>query len=298
MNATIQRYAPSGAFGPLTLVYALGSLLAATLLAGVYMFLVDLLPFIYASVVLTGGFGFVLAMMSSKTVTSGHCRNRSLAAGVGLLVGAAGLAASYGWGFVLAIHEATSSYPGVTFLELAQEASFKGWLDARLEGGWKIGKGSTEISGIGVMVVWFIEAAIVVGAPVLLTLLDAAVPYCESCQAWTKSQGSSLKGLTRQDVQPLLDRGDLAGLLTMADHPGAGSAHRIQLLRRYCPQCANTAFLSVNEIQTVVKDGKEQENKVELLENAVLTQKLSTQYIERFMKPEQEDAPAASAPAA
>lgn len=298
MNATIQRYAPSGAFGPLTLVYALGSLLAAALLAGVYMLLLDIIPFIYASVLLTAGFGFVLAMMGSKAVTAGHCRNRALALGVGLLVGAAGLAASYGWGFLLAINEASSSYPGVSLLELAQEASFKMWLDARIEGGWKIGKGSTEMSGLGVMAIWFIEAAIVVGAPLLLTMLDAAVPYCESCQAWTKSQGSSLKGLTRQDVQPLLDRGDLAGLLTMADHPGAGSAHRIQLLRRYCPQCANTAFLSVNEIQTVVKDGKEQENKTELLEHAVLTQQLSTRYIERFMKPEEEDAPAASAPAA
>ncbi|WP_375771630.1 hypothetical protein NR798_12265 [Archangium gephyra] len=298
MHATIQRYAPSGAFGPLTLVYALGSLLAAVLLAGVYMLLLDFIPFIYASFLLTAGFGFALGVLGSKTVTSGHCRNRTLALGLGLLLGAVGLAASYGWGFVLAIHEATSNYPGVTFSELAQEASFKGWLDARIEGGWKVGKGSTEISGIGVMVIWFIEAAIVVGAPVLLSMADAAVPYCESCQAWTKSQGSSLKGLTREDVQPVLDRGDLAGLLTLADHPDAGSAHRIQLLRRYCPRCANTAFLSVNEIHTVVKDGKQQENKVELLENAILPPKLSTQYLERFMKPEQEDASAASAPAA
>ena len=297
MHANIQRYAPSGAFGPLTFVYALGSLIAAILLAGIYMLLVDLIPFIYASFLLTAGFGFALAVMGSWSVTSGHCRNRGLAIGVGLLLGAGGLAASYAWGFLLTLNEATSNYPGVTVLELAQEVPFGRWLDARLDGGWKVGK-STEITGIGVMVIWFIEAVIVLGAPFLMTMFAAAEPYCEPCQTWTKSQGSSIKGLTREDVQPLLDRGDLAGLLTMADHPDTDSAYRIQLLRQYCPRCANTAFLTVNELQTVVKDGKTEENKVELLENAVLTQKLSTQYLERFIQPQQDAAPASSAPAA
>lgn len=298
MHANIQRYAPSGAFGPLTFVCALGSLLAAILIAGIYMLLVDLIPFIYASILLTAGFGFALAVLGSKSITAGHCRNRALAFGVGLLLGAGGLAASYGWAFLIDINEAASNYPGVPLLELAQEASFKMWLDARIDGGWKVGK-STEISGIGVMIIWFIEAAIIMGAPLLLAMADAAVPYCEPCQTWTRSQGSSLKGLTRQDVQPVLDRGDLAGLLSMADHPETDSSYRIKLERRYCPQCANTAFLTVTEIHTTRKDGKEQENKTELLEHAVLTQKLSTQYLERFIKPrEQEDAPAASAPAA
>ncbi|AKJ01474.1 hypothetical protein ATI61_103182 [Archangium gephyra] len=296
MHSTIQRYAPSGAFGPLTLVYALGSLLAASLLAGLYMLLLDLIPFIYVSFLLTAGFGFGLAMLCSMSITAGHCRNRALALGLGLLVGATGLAASYGWGFVLALREAASTDPDVTVLQLAQEIPIGRWIDARLQGGWTVR--SMEITGIGVMVIWFIEAVIVLGAPLLLAMNAAAEPYCEPCQAWTKSQGNSLKGLTRQDVQPVLDRGDLASLLTLADHPDTDSAYRIQLLRQYCPQCANTAFLTVNEIHTVIKDGKTEENKVALLENAVLTQKLSTQYLERFIQPQPEAAPVSSAPAA
>ena len=101
-------------------------------------------------------------------------------------------------GFLLAINEASANYPGVSVLELAQEASFKMWLDARIEGGWKIGKGSTEISGIGVMIVWFIEAAIVFGAPLLLSMADAAVPSTSSAS----SSPTSRKRLPRPTLRP------------------------------------------------------------------------------------------------
>ena len=125
----------------------------------------------------------------------------------------------------------------------------------------------------------------IVGASILLAKTAAEMPYCESCEDWTESQEGRLKGLSRQDVQPLLDRGDLAGLLALAEPDYPSSHGYIRLQRQHCQHCTDTAYLTVSEVSVELKKDKEQERSEQLLENATLNRKLSTQFTDRFVQP-------------
>jgi hypothetical protein len=209
-----------------------------------------------------------------------HCRNRGLALILALLIGGAGLTASYGWGFRRALSAVAAQYPDTTVLQLAQEISVVTWLEARIESGWTLR--SSDVSGGLVLFIWAIEALVVLGFALSMGVSAAANPYCERCQLWTESQGTGIRGLTREDAQPLLDRGDLATMLALPERTDTEAAVRIQLLRNYCPQCPDTAYLTVNEVRTEVSNGKAKENKKELLSKAELTPKLSALYLQRL----------------
>lgn len=291
MQSTISRYTPSGAFSPAIALYTLGGLLGAILLAGLYELLLRI-PFVYISVMLTMGFGFALGTVGILVVKAGHCRNRAVALAVGLLVGAGGLAASYGWGFRHALAEVAERHPETSVLQLAQQVSIQKWLDVRIESGWSIR--SSSIDGVGVLLIWGIEALFVLGASLFLSFGAACEPYCERCRVWTKEQKGGVPGRERADVQPLLDRGDLAGVLALE----AGSENsnvRIRLQRDFCPQCPETAYLTVSEVRTTVKNGKLEETATELLGYAELSPRLNTQYTQRFEQQQQPVAPVAGA---
>jgi hypothetical protein len=291
MQTTLPRYAPSGAFSPVVFVYALGGLIGSVLLAGLYEFLIDLIPFIYLNALIALGFGFGVGMVGAMVIKGGHCRNRAVALVVALLIGGGGLAASYGWGYRRTLSELASQSGDATVLQLAQEVSIGTYLDARIQNGWSVR--SSTIDGFGVMAIWGIEALIVLGLGLLVTMGASTEPYCEPCRAWTSNEDTKLKGLTREDAQPLLDKGDLAGVISLSDRPDADSAVRIELKRSFCPKCANTAFLSVKEVRTEVTNGKEKETQTSLIDNVELSPKLNALYIQRFPQPPEGAASAA-----
>jgi hypothetical protein len=294
MSSTVQRYAPSGAFKPAVFLFALGGLLGAVALAWVYELLLDLIPFVYISMLMTVGFGFGLGLVGAMVVKAGHCRNRAVAAVLALLMGAGGLAASYGWGYRRALNELAEKTPGITLSELHQVVSVGTWMDARIENGWEVRR--STISGAGVMAIWGIEALIALGLCSLVVVLGAAAPYCERCQVWTETQSAQLAGLGVEDVASLIERGDLAGVLALTARPEAGTASRIELLRNFCPECPDTAYLTVKEVRTEVKNGKAQEHTKELLEHAELSPKLNAVYVERFPRTAEGVAPVAGSP--
>jgi hypothetical protein len=284
MQTTLQRYAPSGAFNPGIFAFALVGLMGAALLAGLYEWLFHLNPFIYAGILLTLCFSLGLGWVGSLIIERGHCRNRLVAFVLALVIGSGGLAASYGWGYRRALSEVAEQTPGVTMLQLAQEASIERWLEFRIDNGWRIRR--STIKGTGVLAIWTLEALFVLILTAAITVHSAAEPYCERCQQWTTSQDGNITGSTREDVQPLLDRGDLAALLAMPDRPEGDTSLHIQLRRHFCPQCAETAFLTVKEVRTTGSNGNEKEHKTTLIENVELSPKLNASYVQRFTSQE------------
>lgn len=294
MQSSIPRYAPSGAFNTLVFGYALGGLVGAAALAWLYALLLDVIPFVYVSILLTCGFGIALGFMGGLVIKMGHCRNRAVAVVLALVVGGGGLAASYGWAYRRALGELAEQSSGATVSELAEEVGLGTWLEARIDNGWEVRRSS--ISGLGVITIWAIEALIVLGMSVLVMASAAADPYCERCRAWTDPQSTDLRGLGAEHVAPLLERGDLAGVLSLTERPDGDASTRIQLVRNYCEKCPDTAYLTVTEVRVEVKNGKEQEHKKELLENAELSPKLNALYVEHFGRPVNPLAPVAGAP--
>lgn len=294
MQTSLQRYAPSGGFRFSVLPYAVAGLVGAVLLAGLYELLIDLIPFVYVSLFLTLGFGFGLAFIGLLAIQGAHCRNRVIAAIVALLIGGTGLAASYGWGFRRALSAVAEQHPETTVIQLAQEIPFMEWINARMESGWTIR--NSDLTGGFVVFAWIIEALVVLGIAVMVVVGESGEPYCEHCQVWTEKQGTGIQGLTRADVQPLLDKSDLAAVLSLTERTDADTAVRIQLVRDYCPQCAQTAYLTVNEVRIEVTNGKQKENSAELISKVELSPKLSALFLRR-MNPSQAEAALGASPA-
>ena len=155
-----------------------------------------------------------------------------------------------------------------------------------MESGWTIR--NSDLTGGFVVFVWIVEALVVFGCALTVVVSEAAEPYCEHCQAWTETQGTGIQGLTRADVQPLLDKGNLAAVLSLTERTDTDAAVRIQLVRNYCPQCAETAYLTVNEVRTEVTNGKEKENTTEVISKVELSSKLSALYLRRLSPPQAE----------
>jgi hypothetical protein len=279
MQPPLPCYAPSGAFKPIIVVHLLGWMIVAVALAGLYELLIHFIPFIYLNLLLAVGFGFALGIAALGAVEAAHCRNRFVALVVALLLGGGGLAASYGWGYRRALSQLSSKNPGTTLPQAAQELGFGAWLQDRIDGGWYLKK--NPITGAGVLAVWGIEAVIVLGIVLVATVGKAGDPYCERCRQWTRSQTARLPGVSRDNVQPLLDRGDLAGVLSLTS--GLESDSTTMLLeRRSCPQCGESAYLSMTETRLEVKKDKATTVRTHLLTHAALTPELNAMYVQHF----------------
>jgi phage FluMu protein Com len=169
----LEKYKASGVLTSKFFVGAPIVLVAAAILGAIYQVLQHYIPLIYANAALAVGMGFAtgyLVTMLSKTT---HSRNMAAGAGLGLIASVLAVCVSH-W---IEYEMANTNY---SFFENLQQ---------RANAGWTIGHGSSTsggptISGIGVYIVWMIEAALIVGFGVAGGIRGATRPYCEACGAW------------------------------------------------------------------------------------------------------------------
>ena len=283
MNDTLRHYEPSGRLRLTLLPRLLGAMGAAVLLAFGYEFLCFAVESIYVIAVLVFMFGALLGLLALWTNTSAKSRNRAVSMGVAGVVGVTGLLASYGWNyrrFVLALAEVN---PGWSVLALARQAP-QAWLTGRLEAGWMIG--TVLRTGPFVVAMWALEAGIVLAICALIVRNESQEPFCEACDEWTKPRGLGLPGVARSEVEGLLQRGDLAALIALEPQLAVEAAQsQIVLTRHACPQCAETAFLSVAELTySRGNDGALAETRTSLARYAVLPRELSQRLLGRIEK--------------
>jgi hypothetical protein len=103
---------------------------------------------------------------------------------------------------------------------------------------------------------WIGEGICVAGIAVALARSDANVPFCESCQEWTKSEQGLLRlaaSGAEREWQELL-AGDLPALAVFERALSTMSPHvRLDLAR--CPKCEHSNFVSLTAV-TITKDKK------------------------------------------
>ena len=279
MQPPLRCYVPSGAFKPVIFVHVWGWMLVTVALAGLYELLLYFIPFIFLNLLLAVGFGVAMGVPVLWAIEAAHCRNRGVALGVALLLGVGGLAASYGWGYRRALSQLASKDPGTSLSQAAQELGFGDWLQERINDGWYIKK--NPITGAGVLAVWGIEAVIVLGILLIGTGGGGRAPYCERCRQWTRSQTARLPGIGWRRVQPMLERGDLAGVLSLTSDRESDSVTML-LERTSCPQCGESAYLSITDISFPVKKGKAKKLRTSMLTHAELTPELNALYVQNF----------------
>lgn len=288
-TTSFASYRPSGRFQPLTLALFAAATVAAAAAAWLYQMLMTWIPYIYINLVLCAGFGAGLGVAGAFAVRRGHCRNRLVAVVLAVPLAAAAIGASYFWAYRSTLSAIAEKNPETPMETIRDEVPFDRWIDARKEAGWTMTsshssastRSSPDISGAGVLVVWAIEALILLGLTVLLVDAEAQKPYCERCGRWCTPKPLSLAGLGRADVEQALQLGDLMPLVDIAMRADGDPARSLVLTGNVCEGCSDTAFLTV-EAKTTQRKKQTSVKSVRLLRHAILTTEQRAAFVQRY----------------
>ncbi len=112
---------------------------------------------------------------------------------------------------------------------------------------------------------WGIEALLIFGMALWLTVGAAREPYCEKCNAWCRDDNVAVAGVGRSEVDPLLARGDLATLVKVQSPADPNPLLSMTLEITHCTSCRDAAYLTVTEKQIVQKKKGKPEEKTKIL---------------------------------
>ncbi len=289
-TSSFASYRSSGRFQPLTFALFAVASVAAAAVAWLYQALMTWIPYIYINLVLCGGFGAVLGVAGAYAVRRGHCRNRVVALVLAVPLALAGVGGSYYWAWRSTISAIAEKNPETPIEAIREEVTFQRWVDARKEAGWTMssshstesGRSTPDISGVGVLVVWAIEALILLGITVLVVDTEAGKPYCERCGRWCTPKPLSLAGLGRADVEQAVQLGDLMPLVDIAVRGDGDAARSLLLTGDVCDGCTETAFLSVDEKTTTHRKKQASVKTVHIIRRAILTPEQRAAFVQRY----------------
>jgi hypothetical protein len=183
MTTHHRYYQPSGRVSPRVLLLGVLALPALALAATLYSYITLYLPIIgLVTVILTVALGFGSALATNLVLHHGKVRSRWFAALASLGLG---LFTTWfmwvTWGYAV-LHRGDGG-SDVPFIALVWPAGLWQLINAVNEtGAWSF-KGATPTGGV-LWVMWAIEAAILIGFPLVTGLGVANEPYCEHCDTW------------------------------------------------------------------------------------------------------------------
>jgi len=261
-NCEVYRH--SGRFGAHGPALALLAAIPVALLLGViYGYVIKWIPFIYINALVTAGYGWVFGFGTGLVLKFCKVRHSGITFLTGFIVGL--IALYFDWnGHILSLAPKSEDipwvfYPGQIFeiMKVLYE-----------EGTWGFRSGGA-VTGITLGIVWFCEAAIIVGLATLIPwTMIGDTPFCEDFQCWLDEEKKI------DTLQPILDPGTLeqlqAGNLSAlasvpAKIPGASDFTRVTV--KHSPK--SSSFFTVrleNVITETDKEGKEQEKTTNLTE--------------------------------
>ena len=213
-----------------------------TLILGfIYGYAIAYIPFIYLNFLLTIGFGFASGFVTGMAGYFGKIRNTGFMVGAGILTGL--LAEYFGWVYWLYAftdEELLVYAPFDLLYYIGQVAE---------NGAWSIG--SATPTGWFLVLIWVIEALIIIGAATLAAMGPTSdVPYCEECDAWTDDEAIGTEIQSLDDNHALvnsLEQGnyDLLKYLKPITDPMEKS---LNVTIRNCPKCDNSWYIGIEEM--------------------------------------------------
>ena len=169
-----ETYTPSGKFGARAIPLWVVGIIVALPLALVYVILLDVIPIIYVSFLLTLVVGWLLGLAAYYICNFGHVRNTMVAWLVGLSLPAV---------FLVAKHVIQWNY-------LGPNLDFFSYIEQRVDEGWMIGRRgrNNQINGIIVYGIWLLEAGIIFFRSPFRAAAQAKEPYSEPLKQWAAEQ--------------------------------------------------------------------------------------------------------------
>lgn len=270
-----------------------GLLLGAALaiaMAYIYQLLLDWIPFIYISILLTIGAGIALSVIASTICSMGHCRNRLMGFMVGLLLAACFLNAKFWFQYQSSIPE-MRKYVALTLLEsddvtkeqadqlanayIEQEYHLSTHLKMRVENGWQLGRAGAPVSDYFVYLVWIIEAGIIAFLSIAGALAQTASPYSEKMSQWA-SEEEHIMDLPITDEQMVVQINQATTVEQLLQIPiprtDESDTFAVYKTNSIPGEELEDAYLTVDLVQISVNaKGEEERREMPLVKHAILT---------------------------
>jgi hypothetical protein len=292
MPTTLPRYSPSGFFRPTTFVFFFAAIAGALLGSWLYQLSMHWIPrlSIYLSIIVCIGFAFGLGALGGWSVKAGHCRNRLIALILALPLTGALVGGSFYWDYQRfvgeVVDEEKAENPSITAADVRNLVPMSKFIELRVEHGWTMsshGSSGGKMNGWIVWTVWGIEAAIFLGAVLIMVGGAASAPYCERCNQWTSERQMILPGLSKSDADPLLDANNLDALIDLPVPPEPDHSMMLTLTAGLCPTCKDTGFLTVAEKRVIAqKKGKAQQKSTTLISDALMRADQRARFLARL----------------
>lgn len=249
---------------------AVTGVVAALVLAAVYVYVLNWIPFIYVSFLATGAFGFAVGAAVGWGAKIGKLRNMMIAIALGVLVGA--IAMYFAWAI-----DPLARFPQIGGPLWELEAIWRYMQAGYEEGFWTIGRNGSAVTGPLLALVWVIEAAVVIGLAVVgVNVLLGEQPFCEETNQWTKTQKAvSRLSLENDDaVEGKFRRLMYGDVRAVSDFFSTNpNANHLQLDVATCAECPTCKFLTVRMIEFETnKKGEIVKKESKLLVNLQITE--------------------------
>jgi hypothetical protein len=298
MTTPAETYRASGALNPgSTLAAALGGVVAALVAAGiVWAWESSPIPTLVILTPILQGFvlGFVLMFLFGRA----KLRNPTLGFVFGLVCGAISVVAVHYGHYVTDVYAfrdalrieaakaAASGSPGApTILSMVNSdpyhaldefeikpmtgrTGFLGHLHVRAKHGVTIKR--AEVTGIGMWVLWGIEALIVIGIAAAMGRSRAAEPFCELCDRWFDEveTPTMLPPGKAQELTGVINRNDALGLAALrSSTPHFNPASGATVVKAHVCAGCDDGYADV-VLRTPNKEGKMEDKKLATLVRA------------------------------
>ena len=274
-------YKPSGAFGIVFVPLLVAMLAIGIALAYLYQMLLEWIPFIYVTFILTIIFGACLGAFGRLVVKAGSVRNVLIAGIIGLVIGGGSHAAKFWFQYERILWEAAeikaeeeNKTVEQAHQEMRRDLSFWQHIKLRVDLGWEL-NGGAPIAGFFVYLIWLIEAGIVIGLAVMMPNAASKEPFSEKTGQWA-SEESTIMMLPIDNpemVDKISQATDVDQLLTIPI-PKSDETNQfaVYVVNSIMGQDMEDAYLTVN-LTTITydKDGTEQKKEQPLVKYAILT---------------------------
>jgi hypothetical protein len=252
----MQFYSHSGKLGKRGVLWALVSgLVVGLVLCRYYVRALCWMPVVYLNPFITIAYGSAVGAATAIGAKLGHLRNLSVALLLGVLTGLAAL--YFAW-----------AYDPLARIGVFEEPVWDSdtlWAYMKLlyahGSGW-LWPGGPTISGVPLVAVWLVEAAVIVGLSAQIAhrwLIDQ--PYCEESERWMKREKNVARlalddGSADNGVDAKLQRLSEGDLSVLAELPRATGkeAAQLQLDLASIEECSFCQFLTVTLIEQVASE--------------------------------------------
>ncbi len=294
---SFQVYRHSGKFGVHGPLLALGMAAVAGFPLGyAYAYLMKWIPIIYLNFLLTVGYGFLFGFLSGGLMRWGKVRNTAVACMAAIGVGI--IALYFSWNGH--IH---ATFQGAPILCWPEEM-LAGMRQLYEDGSWGL-HGGDMISGIPLVIVWLVEAGMIVGLTTVTAFgMIAHTPFCETTQCWLDKEKkiNTLDLFTDPAQVAAFKAGDLSPLTQARPRP-PGADRWTRLTLKHSPRCELLYTVRLQNVaRQVQKDGKIKETTEDVTRDLMVPRSMF-ELISKFEKfnvaaeePEEPTEPTAAAP--